>query len=81
MGTLVPVISLDTSSAVIMDEMITEAEVIPQYFPGDGDINFWTFAMVTISLTFLVFVGCSVAIMCKSETTTGSQRCRTTNCN
>ena len=32
-------------------------------FPGDGEINFWTFAMVGISCTFLVFVGFSVFIM------------------
>ena len=30
---------------------------------GDGEINFWTFAMIGISCTFLVFVGFSVFIM------------------
>ena len=29
----------------------------------DGDINFWTFAMLGISSTFLIFVGFSIVIM------------------
>jgi len=40
---------------------------VPQYFPDDGDINFWTFAMFAISSTFLIFVGFSIVIMCKGD--------------
>ena len=37
--------------------------ISPNSFSGDGEINFWTFAMIGISCTFLVFVGFSVFIM------------------
>ena len=33
----------------------------------DGDINFWTFAMLGISSTFLIFVGFSIVIMWWAE--------------
>ena len=37
--------------------------LMSNYVSGDGEINFWTFAMIGISCTFLVFVGFSVFIM------------------
>jgi len=49
------------------DDQLLAQEIRAHYFPGDGEINFWTFAMIGISCTFLVFVGFSVFIMCRSD--------------
>merc|ERR1712045_639704 len=60
-----------------MDHINSTPAPVPQYFPDDGDINFWTFAMFGISTTFLVFVGFSIVIMCKGDAST-VQRTRQT---
>merc|ERR1712038_151255 len=46
-----------------------------KYFPESTDLNYWMLAMIGIGCVFIIFVGFSIYLMCKS--TSSEPRVRT----